>query len=163
MAASECEADGRAGEGRFTYARLCLSYDGSKFFRFKMSSSSTTNFIRPWHNARPIGVSKHDEKFEWSCALAFSNIGLAGKAFVGRQWFKQHDGRLEEIFTNLLTAKEKPQGILLCEVGNFTEPIPELGRIRLKHVLKKAFQNAGAAEHGPPQFFLERRRNYGSF
>ena len=50
-------------------------------------------------------------------------------------------------------TKQKPQGILLCEVGNISDPITPEGRERLKEVLESAFKETGAAEHGPPQFF----------
>ena len=50
-------------------------------------------------------------------------------------------------------TKQKPQGILLCEVGNISDPITSEGRERLKEVLESAFKETGAAKHGPPQFF----------
>ena len=50
-------------------------------------------------------------------------------------------------------TKEKPQGIFLCEVGNLSDPITPEGAKRLAEVLGLAFEEAGAAEHGPPQFF----------
>ena len=50
-------------------------------------------------------------------------------------------------------TKQKPHGILLCEVGNLSDPITPEGAKRLAEVLGLAFEEAGAAEHGPPQFF----------
>ena len=109
-----------------------------------MSSSSTSNVI---------GVSEHNAKNKCTGAFAFSNIGLAGSAFQGNNWQKKHAGNLREIFSALLRTNQKPQGILLCEVGNLSEPITPTGRQRLEEVLGLAFKEAGAVEHGPPQFF----------
>jgi hypothetical protein len=109
-----------------------------------MSSSSTSNVI---------GASEHNAPNEWSGAFAFSNIGLAGAAFLGASWQKKHAGKLRELFSNLLVTKQKPQGIFLCEVGNLSDPITSEGRKRLEEVLGLAFRDAGAVEHGPPQFF----------
>ena len=109
-----------------------------------MSSSSTSNVI---------GVSEHNAKNNWDGAFAFSNAGMAGAAFEGPKWQKKHAGKLGEIFSNLLMTKQKPQAILLNEVGNLTDPITTEGRERLEEVLRSAFNETGAAEHGPPQFF----------
>ena len=109
-----------------------------------MSSSSTSNVI---------GASEHNAKNKWTSAFAFSNIGLPGAVFQGVNWQKKHAGKLREMFSNLLMTKQKPEGILLCEVGNISDPITSEGRERLKEVLESAFKETGAAEHGPPQFF----------
>ena len=109
-----------------------------------MPSSSTSNVI---------GVSEHNAKNKWTGAFAFSNLGLPGAAFQGNNWRKKHAGKLREMFSNLLLTKQEPQGILLCEVGNFSDPITPKGRQRLEEVLGLAFKETGAAEHGPAQFF----------
>ena len=109
-----------------------------------MSSSSTSNVI---------GASEHTAKNQWSGAITCSNVGLPRAAFLGRHWLKKHARQLLEIFSNLLLTEQKPQGILLCEVGNFSDPITPKGRERLEEVLVVAFKETGAGEHGPPQFF----------
>ena len=109
-----------------------------------MSSSLTSNVI---------GASEHNAKNKCTGAFAFSNIGMPGEAFEGVNWQKKHVGKLRVIFSSLLRTKEKPQGILLCEVGNLSDPITPEGRKRLEEVLGLAFKETGAGEHGPPQFF----------
>ena len=101
-------------------------------------------------------------KKQWSGALAFSNIGLPGVAFVSDSWRKKHKAKLQALFSNLLMTEEKPQGILLCEVCNFSDPITHEGRERLEDVLEFAFKETGGGEHGPPQILLEQQRNDGS-
>jgi len=109
-----------------------------------MSSPLTNNVI---------GASEHNVQNKWSGALAFSNIGLPGAAFQGANWEKKHAGKLRKLFSNLLMTKQQPQGIFPCEVGNLTDPITPEGAQRLEEVLVLAFEQAGAAEQGPPQFF----------
>ena len=108
-----------------------------------MSSSSSGN---------SIGASQHNARNEWNGAFSFSNIGLPGEAFEGGNW-KSHARKLREIFANLLTTKEKPQGILLCEVGNRSDPITPEGKEKLEEVLELAFQDSGASEHGSLHVF----------
>ena len=100
-----------------------------------------------------FGASEHNAKDEWTCALAFTNIGLAGSAFTGNLWSKKHQPALRELFTQLLKADERPQGLLLCEVGNLSDPITAEGQSRLKDVVTLACEHAGAIDHGAPQFF----------
>ena len=50
-------------------------------------------------------------------------------------------------------TQQKPQGILLCEVGNLTNPITSESKNRLEREIESAFEKAGAAKHGPPQIF----------
>ena len=116
-----------------------------------MSSASTVN-----------GASAHNERNEWNGAFAFTNIGLAGKAFEGDAW-RKHARKLRQIFLNLLTTKEKPQGILLCEVGNRSEPITRKGKKRLEDVLTLAFEDAGAPMHGAPQFYWSEDETMAAF
>ena len=99
------------------------------------------------------GASEHNAKDEWTGALAFTNIGLAGSAFTGQKWLKTHYPALLNLFTLLLKAKERPQGLLLCEVGNLSDVISPEGKRRLEQVVRLAFADAGAVEHGAPQFF----------
>ena len=87
---------------------------------------------------------------EWRGAFAFSNIGLAGQAFLGKSWETKHARKLRKIFAELLMTEQKPQGIFLCEVGNLKDPITPEGQAKLEKVLELAFKDAGAEEHGPP-------------
>ena len=103
--------------------------------------------------AHGIGASEHNATNKWTSAVACSNLGLPGAAFEGGLWHKKHVGKLRELFSNLLMTNEKPQGILLCEVGSLSDLITPEGRFNLEEVLRLAFLEAGAAEHGPPQFF----------
>ena len=119
-----------------------------------MSSSSTSNVI---------GVSEHNAKNKWTGAFAFSNLGLPGAAFQGNNWRKKHAGKLREMFSNLLMTKQEPQGILLCEVGNLSDPITPEGRERLEEVVGFAFKETGAAEHGPPQLFWSNGETMAAF
>ena len=96
--------------------------------------------------------STSNAKNKWNGALAFSNIGLAGAGFLGPNWQRKHAGNLLEIFSNLLMTKQKPQAILLNEVGNLSDPITPEGKERLEEVLRCAFQETGADEYGPPKF-----------
>ena len=89
------------------------------------------------------GATEHTD------TVAFYNIGLAGKAFTGKEWGK-HRKKLLSIFTDLLS--EPALGLFLNEVGNLSDLLTLKGQQRLQDVLQEAFQNAGAIEHGPPQF-----------
>ena len=123
-------------------------------FALQMSSSLTSNVI---------GASEHNAQNELSGAFAFSNIGLSGAAFQGANWEKKHAGKLRKLFSNLLMTKQQPQGIFLCEVGNLSDPITKVGRWELECVLELAFKDAGAAKHGPPQFFWSRGGTMAAF
>ena len=80
-----------------------------------------------------IGASKHNGRNEWNGAFAFTNIGLPGAAFEGKEWNKRTPvkTKLKAIFSELLMTKERPQGIFLCEVGNRDDPISLGGKERL--------------------------------
>ena len=84
-------------------------------------------------------------------AFAFANVGLPGAAFLGGDWAKIHARKLQETCSSLLMMEQKPQTILLCGVGNVSDPITPEGRERLEEVLKFAFKETGAEGHGPPQ------------
>ena len=103
-----------------------------------MSSASSSN---------AVGASDHKAKNEWNGAFSFSNIGLPGAAFEKAKW-KKHELKLREIFSNLLMAKQRPQGILLCEVGNRSDPVTLGERKLLEDALEVAFEETGASEHG---------------
>ena len=61
-------------------------------------------------NARS-GASEHAP---WNGALAISNLGLSGKAVIGKHWHK-HRERLVNLVVDLLRSKPL-LGVLLCEV-----------------------------------------------
>ena len=84
-----------------------------------MASSSSCNVI---------GASEHNVKNKWIGALAFCSVGLPGKAFENNSWEKQHARMLQKMFSNLLWTEQKPQGILLCEVGTINDPITPKGQ-----------------------------------
>ena len=66
-------------------------------------------------NARSSrGASEHAD---WKGALAYSNIGLDGKAVRGSKWQKIHKPRLVKLVVELLRAKPL-FGVLLNEVAN---------------------------------------------
>ena len=65
------------------------------------------------------------------------------------------------LFTDLLT--ERVQGLLLNEVGNMSDLVSVEGKKRLESVVEEAFENAGAIEHGPPQFFWSRGETMAAF
>ena len=50
---------------------------------------------------RGSGVAAHTVQNEWRAALAFSNIGLAGVAFTGKDW-ENNRSVLLDLFTDLL-------------------------------------------------------------
>ena len=83
-------------------------------------------------------------------------------AFNGNQW-KRHRRRLLRLFTELMSSEQKPLGLLLCEVGNMEDLMDEDGRTRLEEVIVEAFQNAGATEHGEPQFFWSQGETMAAF
>ena len=45
------------------------------------------------------GVVEHTVEWEWRGSFAFANIGLAGNAFTGKDWYKKHNPALKELFT----------------------------------------------------------------
>ena len=112
----------------------------------------TTDASRSDYNYA-LGALEHNAGDEWTGALAFTNICLTGSAFTSNKWYKKHNPRLLDLFTRLLMADERPQGLLLSEVGNIRESITAEGKSRLEDVVTLAFQHAGAVEHGAPQFF----------
>ena len=73
--------------------------------------SSASNYVSgaSEHNAtynHDLGASEHNAKNEWTGALAFTNIGLAGNAFSGKHWFPKHQPVLLRLFKQLLEADE---------------------------------------------------------
>ena len=84
-------------------------------------------------------------------ALAFANIGLAGKAVGGSRWAKHHRPKLLKQLVGLLTTQERPAGLLLNEVGNLSEVLDAQQRDEFNALLTEAFAKAGASEHGNPR------------
>ena len=130
--------------------------------------SSSSNYVSgPLdHNAtynHDIGASEHKATNVWTGALAFTNIGLAGSAFSGSQWLSKHQHVLLGLFTELLNADERPQGLLLCEVGNLSDLITAEGKTRLEQVLTTAFGQAGDGQHEKPQFFWSNGETMAAF
>ena len=58
---------------------------------------------------------------------------------------------------------EQPQGIFLSELGNLTHPATPEGKTRLEAVVSRAFKDAGAQKHGPPQFFWSKGETMAAF
>ena len=110
-----------------------------------------------------LGASEHNAKDEWTGALAFTNLNLPGSAFTGEKWYETHEPALLDLFTQLLKAEERPQGLLLCEVGNLSDLITAEGKTRLEHVLERAFRLAGAVEHGALQFLWSEGETMAAF
>ena len=77
--------------------------------------------------------------------LAFSNLGLAGKAFTGQKW-PRHEGRLIALVQALFhQATERGRGllgVLLNEVGNLSELVDENGRQNMDRMLETSFQRS---------------------
>ena len=107
--------------------------------------------------ARSSGAAEHTE---WRAALAYSNIGLPGKAFTKKHW-RKHEKGLLKLFTDLL--KEKVLGLLVNEVGNMSDLVTVDGKTRQEEVLKAAFKKAGATEHGMPRFFWSEGETMAAF
>ena len=102
---------------------------------------------------RKRGAAEHvAKKCEWRVGLAYTNIGLPGKAFEGKDWPK-HRRTLWELFTNLLKEEGPIVGLLLNEVGNLDDLLSKEGKQRLEDVVVEAFDTVGAPGHGGPQFF----------
>ena len=78
------------------------------------------------------------------------NIGLPGKAFHSKEWTRKHQPRLLQLFTELMSHEQRVMGLLLCEVGNLSEPLDEEAKEKCEEVIKMAFHNAGATKHGDP-------------
>ena len=110
---------------------------------------------------RSSGAAEHTVVNEWRAALAYSNIGLAGNAFTSKKWYTKHRGVLLELFTKLL--RTPVLGLLLNEVGNMSDLLTEEGKEKLQEVLMNAFKQAGATEHGPPQFFWSEGETMATF
>ena len=104
------------------------------------------------------GASEH---IKWRGALAFSIIGLPGNSFTGQRWTQTHRPGLLDLFINLLRYRDEArietaaavQGLLLCEAGFIDDTLDEDGKAALEHLLHQAFLEAGASEHGAPNFF----------
>jgi hypothetical protein len=66
-----------------------------------LASSSSRG---PWS-----GAAKHARKDQWTGAIAFANIGLAGEAMRSEKgWKNKHRPALLKQFTALLNYKEPP-------------------------------------------------------
>ena len=110
---------------------------------------------------RSSGAAEHTVVNEWRGVLAYSNIGLAGNAFTSKNWYTKHRGVLLELFTELL--RTPVLGLLLNEVGNMSDLPTEEGKEKLQEVLMNAFKQAGATDHGPPQFFWSEGETMATF
>ena len=111
----------------------------------------------------PSGAAEHTSTSEWRAALAYSNLGLAGAAFTGKDWKKKHTNALLQLFTELMLSEQRVLGLLLCEVGNMSDLLAAEGKKRLEEVIATAFENAGATEHGEPQFFWSKGETMAAF
>ena len=65
-----------------------------------------TSGARSSNSNYDLGASEHDAKDEWTGALAFTKLNLAGSAFTGNKWYKTHEPALLDLFTQLLKAEE---------------------------------------------------------
>ena len=101
------------------------------------SMSASSNLSGAIEHARS-GASEHAF---WNGALAFSNIGLSGKAVSGSKWSK-HRERLVKLVVDLLTTKPL-LGVLLNEVGNLTDKLDPNDRRKFTEMLTEAFRAAG--------------------
>ena len=94
------------------------------------------------HAARDLGTSG-----PWKGLLAFSNIGLAGKAVHGRGWPK-HRERLIRLVTELFKASSVhgggPEllGIFLNEVGNLSDLFDDTAKGKFEDMMREAFARA---------------------
>ena len=101
---------------------------------------------------RPSGASEHVARDlgtsgPWKGLLAFSNIGLAGKAVHGRGWPK-HRERLIRLVTELFKASSVhgggPEllGIFLNEVGNLSDLFDDTAKGKFEDMMREAFARA---------------------
>ena len=91
---------------------------------------------------------KHAVPEEWSGSLAIANIGLSGRAIMGRKW-PRHRAKLFKQLTGMLEyGGGKVCGLCLCEVGSLQHPLTNDVRERVKELIEEVFENSSAAEHG---------------
>ena len=91
-----------------------------------MASSSTAVAGAAGHASGAIGgATEHAGNRLFEGVLAFSNLGLPGKAFAGQKWSK-HEGRLlvlvEALFHRATDGDRALLGILLNKVGQPERP-----------------------------------------
>ena len=112
-------------------------------------------------NIQTAGSATEHAAEEWCDAIAFSNVGLAGKAIQGLQWHTNHRPRLLTMLRDLLL--QSVMGICLSQVGNMSDPLNQEGRGRVEDLAIQAFDEAGALEHGDPQVFWSKGETMAMF
>jgi hypothetical protein len=75
------------------------------------------------------GATEHTLQSEWGGALAHRPVSL-------------------KLFTELMSSDYPVLGLLLCEVGNLDDLLDAAGKKRLEDVIREAFRDAGATDHG---------------
>ena len=88
------------------------------------------------------GATEHASSGLFEGVLAFSNLGLPGKAFTGQKWPK-HEGRLlvlvQDLFHQATDRGRALLGVLLNEVGNLSDLVDDRGRENMDCMLQTGF------------------------
>ena len=96
--------------------------------------------------------------------LAFSNIGLAGKAVNSESSWPKHRRRLHVLVSDLFTAATERGrvlwGILLNEVGNMSELLDHCGRQNFDGMLRDGFRQSCGEE---PQLYWSKGETMAAF
>ena len=105
-----------------------------------MASSSTAVAGAAGHASGAIGgATEHAGSGLFEGVLAFSNLGLPGKAFTGQKWSK-HEGRLlvlvQDLFHQATDRGRALLGVLLNEVGNLSDLVDDKGRENMDCMLQ---------------------------
>ena len=89
------------------------------------------------------GAAEHMRTKVFEGILAFSNLGLAGRAVTSKTKWPRHSARLHTLVTDLFTAAavrgRTLWGILLCEVGSMSDHLDMKARLKFDGMLTKAF------------------------
>ena len=97
----------------------------------------------------PAGAASSASEHGWPAwvgSVAIADIGLGGKAIMGKKWPK-HSAELVEQFKGMLNY-DGVCGLCLCEVGSWDEPLTPDVREKVEEVLDEAFTHSNASGYG---------------
>ena len=116
----------------------------------RSASARESRRQRQWEGV-PGEVDQGVREGAWEGALAFANFGLPGSAIRGARW-DHHKNWVQNFVANVVSevqtdiSDRKLLGLLLCEVGNLSDPIIGESRRKFCGAIADAIFDALGAE-----------------
>ena len=111
------------------------------------------------HKAFAVSSASEHVRPVWAGSVAIANIGLGGKAIMGKKW-PRYSTHLVEQLSKMLNY-DAVCGLCLGEVGTLDEPLNPNVRQRVQEVLNDAFTDSNASVYGEHQTVWPQGRHPG--